>query len=106
MLYACLIIHINGASIYFICIYARIGRGIYYHSFKSIYVWIIGIAILLLSIATAFLGYVLPWRQISFWGASVITNLLSAIPYIRQSLVEIALTFTSIHCYWPIENSL
>ena len=82
------LIHINGASLYFIAIYLHVGRGIYYHSFKSSPVWIIGVIIILISIATAFLGYVLPWGQISFWGATVITNLLSAIPYIGQIIVE------------------
>ena len=82
------LIHINGASLYFIAIYLHVGRGIYYHSFKSTPVWIIGVIIILISIATAFLGYVLPWGQISFWGATVITNLLSAIPYIGQIIVE------------------
>ena len=82
------LIHINGASLYFITIYLHVGRGIYYHSFKSTPVWIIGVIIILISIATAFLGYVLPWGQISFWGATVITNLLSAIPYIGQIIVE------------------
>ena len=80
--------HINGASLYFIAIYLHVGRGIYYHSFKSTSVWIIGVIIILISMATAFLGYVLPWGQISFWGATVITNLLSAIPYIGQIIVE------------------
>lgn len=74
-------IHINGASIFFICIYTHIGRGIYYHSFNLTSTWLIGITIYLTSITTAFLGYVLPWGQISFWGATVITNLITAIPY-------------------------
>lgn len=82
------IIHINGASIFFICIYIHIGRGIYYHSFNNKKVWIVGVIILLISIGTAFLGYVLPWGQISFWGATVITNLLSAIPYVGNIIVE------------------
>lgn len=82
------IIHSNGASIFFICLYIHIGRGIYYQSFNLIHTWIIGVIIFLFTIITAFLGYVLPWGQISFWGATVITNLLSAIPYIGQSLVE------------------
>lgn len=81
-------IHANGASIFFLCIYAHIGRGIYYNSFKLIHTWIIGVLILFIVIATAFLGYVLPWGQISFWGATVITNLLSAIPYIGQIVVQ------------------
>lgn len=81
-------IHINGASIFFICIYIHIGRGIYYYSFKLINTWIIGISIYIISIATAFLGYVLPWGQISFWGATVITNLISTIPYIGNIIVQ------------------
>lgn len=82
------LIHINGASFFFLSIYIHVARGIYYFSFHLFKVWLIGIIILLLSIATAFLGYVLPWGQISFWGATVITNLLSAIPYLGQYLVE------------------
>lgn len=80
-------IHSNGASLFFICLYIHTGRGIYYGSYKFTKTWLIGIVILLLTIATAFLGYVLPWGQISFWGATVITNLLSAIPYIGSTLV-------------------
>lgn len=82
------LLHINGASFFFICVYIHIGRGIYYSSYKLIYTWIIGVIILLLIIGTAFIGYVLPWGQISFWGATVITNLVSAIPYIGQIIVE------------------
>lgn len=81
-------IHINGASIFFICIYIHIRRGIYYHSFNLSLTWIIGVSIFILSIATAFLGYVLPWGQISFWGATVITNLVTTIPYIGKIIVE------------------
>lgn len=81
-------IHINGASIFFICIYLHIRRGLYYNSYKLINTWLIGVSIYLLSIATAFLGYVLPWGQISFWGATVITNLISTIPYIGNLLVQ------------------
>lgn len=80
-------IHINGASFFFICIYLHIGRNIYYNSFNLSYTWISGVTIFLLSIATAFLGYVLPWGQISFWGATVITNLISTIPYIGNIIV-------------------
>ncbi len=80
-------VHANGASIFFVCLYLHIARGIYYGSFKLIETWITGVIILILSIATAFLGYVLPWGQIRFWGATVITNLLSAIPYIGKSVV-------------------
>nr|UXO94125.1 cytochrome b [Dolichovespula lama] len=82
------IIHSNGASIFFICLYIHIGRGIYYQSFNLTHTWIIGVMIFLFTMMTAFLGYVLPWGQMSFWGATVITNLLSAIPYIGQMLVE------------------
>lgn len=82
------LIHINGASIFFICIFIHIGRNLYYNSFLFIKTWIIGIIIFLLTIGTAFLGYVLPWGQISFWGATVITNLVSAIPYIGDSIVK------------------
>lgn len=80
-------IHINGASFFFICIYTHISRGIYYSSFKFSHTWIIGVRIFLISIATAFLGYVLPWGQISFWGATVITNLVSTIPYVGNTIV-------------------
>nr|YP_010924999.1 cytochrome b [Vespula rufa]WKC15402.1 cytochrome b [Vespula rufa] len=82
------ILHSNGASVFFICLYIHIGRGIYYQSFNLTHTWIIGVVIFLLTMMTAFLGYVLPWGQMSFWGATVITNLLSAIPYIGQTLVE------------------
>nr|SSW93805.1 cytochrome b [Pachliopta kotzebuea] len=81
-------IHANGASLFFICIYMHIGRGIYYESFNFLYTWMIGIIILFMLMATAFMGYVLPWGQMSFWGATVITNLLSAIPYLGSSLVN------------------
>nr|BAI63567.1 cytochrome b [Cynops ensicauda]BAN05053.1 cytochrome b [Cynops ensicauda] len=81
-------IHANGASFFFICIYLHIGRGLYYGSYLFKETWNIGVVLLLLVMATAFVGYVLPWGQMSFWGASVITNLLSAIPYVGGSLVE------------------
>lgn len=81
-------LHANGASFFFICIYLHIGRGLYYGSYIFIYTWRIGVLILFLVIATAFIGYVLPWGQISFWGATVITNLLSAIPYLGTTLVQ------------------
>jgi len=80
-------IHINGATFFFICIYIHIRRGIFYKSFILLNTWIIGITIFIISIATAFLGYVLPWGQISFWGATVITNLISTIPYIGNIIV-------------------
>ena len=81
-------IHSNGASLFFIAIYTHVGRGIYYGSYHLIETWNIGVIIILITIATAFLGYVLPWGQISFWGATVITNLLSALPYLGQILVN------------------
>nr|YP_010354125.1 cytochrome b [Gunda ochracea]UOG84770.1 cytochrome b [Gunda ochracea] len=81
-------LHANGASFFFICIYIHIGRGMYYESFNFKYVWLVGILILLMLMATAFMGYVLPWGQMSFWGATVITNLLSAIPYLGTMLVN------------------
>lgn len=81
-------IHANGASFFFICIYFHIGRGIYYGSFHYFETWITGIALLFLVIAAAFLGYVLPWGQMSFWGATVITNLVSAVPYIGNDVVQ------------------
>lgn len=80
--------HANGASIFFLFLYLHTGRGLYYNSFVIIETWIIGILILILTIAAAFTGYVLPWGQISFWGATVITRIFSAIPYIGQILVE------------------
>lgn len=81
-------LHANGASIFFICIYIHIGRNIYYGSYKLVHTWSVGVIILFATIATAFLGYVLPWGQISFWGATVITNLLSAVPYLGTELVQ------------------
>nr|SPP23444.1 cytochrome b [Graphium sarpedon] len=81
-------LHANGASFFFICIYLHIGRGIYYESFNLKYTWIVGVIILFILMATAFMGYVLPWGQMSFWGATVITNLLSAIPYLGNMLVN------------------
>nr|AGK38181.1 cytochrome b [Ziphius cavirostris]AGK38207.1 cytochrome b [Ziphius cavirostris] len=81
-------LHANGASMFFICLYAHIGRGLYYGSYIFQETWNIGVILLLAVMATAFVGYVLPWGQMSFWGATVITNLLSAIPYIGTTLVE------------------
>ncbi|TQS31302.1 cytochrome b (mitochondrion) [Mamestra configurata] len=80
-------LHANGASFFFICIYLHIGRGIYYESFNLKYTWMVGVIILFLLMATAFMGYVLPWGQMSFWGATVITNLLSAIPSLGVKIV-------------------
>jgi ubiquinol-cytochrome c reductase cytochrome b subunit len=83
-------VHANGASMFFIVVYCHIFRGLYYGSY--IYprgrLWASGVIIFLLMMATAFMGYVLPWGQMSFWGATVITNLFSAIPYVGQSIVE------------------
>nr|ARO34942.1 cytochrome b [Pachycephus cruentatus] len=81
------LIHMNGASFFFICLYLHMGRGLYYMSYKLKHVWMVGIMILFITMATAFLGYVLPWGQMSFWGATVITNLISAIPYLGESIV-------------------
>nr|ACU00325.1 cytochrome b [Pseudobranchus axanthus] len=81
-------IHANGASLFFVCIYMHIGRGVYYGSYMYKETWNIGVILLLLVMATAFVGYVLPWGQMSFWGATVITNLLSAIPYVGDMLVQ------------------
>ena len=80
-------IHANGARFFFICLYLHVGRGLYYGSYLFMHTWLVGVVILLLVIATAFLGYVLPWGQISFWGATVITNLFSALPYIGGDVV-------------------
>ncbi|YP_010555709.1 cytochrome b (mitochondrion) [Pelodiscus sinensis] len=80
--------HANGASLFFMCIYLHIGRGLYYGSYLYKQTWNIGVILLLLTMATAFMGYVLPWGQMSFWGATVITNLLSAIPYIGTTMVQ------------------
>nr|QZJ45831.1 cytochrome b [Holotrichia parallela] len=81
-------IHANGASFFFICLYLHIGRGLYYSSYYFYLTWTTGVIILFITMATAFLGYVLPWGQMSFWGATVITNLLSAIPYLGNSIVQ------------------
>lgn len=82
------VIHANGASFFFVALYLHVGRGIYYSSFIYIYTWSVGVLILFLVIATAFIGYVLIWGQMSFWAATVITNLLSAIPYLGTILVQ------------------
>nr|YP_006352.1 cytochrome b [Siphonodentalium lobatum]AAP91673.1 cytochrome b [Siphonodentalium lobatum] len=80
--------HANGASLMFAAMYIHIGRGIYYkiYMYNKI-TWLIGVLLFLSSMATAFLGYVLPWGQMSFWAATVITNLLSTVPYIGKSMV-------------------
>nr|YP_010538718.1 cytochrome b [Sclerotia fui]UYE92329.1 cytochrome b [Sclerotia fui] len=82
------IIHMNGASLFFVCLYLHIGRGLYYSSFMQTMTWTIGVIMFFMIMGTAFLGYVLPWGQMSFWGATVITNLLSAIPYLGTSIVQ------------------
>lgn len=81
-------IHANGASLFFLFLYLHTGRGIYYGSYHLIETWNIGVLLFIVTMATAFIGYVLPWGQIRFWGATVITNLFSAIPYIGKTLVE------------------
>ena len=83
-------LHMNGASFFFIAVYVHIFRGMYYGSYKAPreLLWILGVVIFLLMMATAFMGYVLPWGQMSFWGATVITNLFSAIPVVGQSVVD------------------
>jgi len=82
-------IHMNGASFFFIVTYIHIFRGLYYGSYKAPreLLWMLGVVILLLMMATAFMGYVLPWGQMSFWGATVITNLFSAIPIVGNDIV-------------------
>ncbi len=82
-------LHMNGASFFFIAVYVHIFRGMYYGSYKAPreLLWILGVVIFLLMMATAFMGYVLPWGQMSFWGATVITNLFSAIPVVGDSIV-------------------
>nr|WNH20618.1 cytochrome b [Bathyuroconger vicinus] len=80
--------HANGASFFFICLYMHIARGLYYGSYLYMETWNVGVILFLLVMMTAFVGYVLPWGQMSFWGATVITNLLSAIPYVGNMLVQ------------------
>nr|QQQ88735.1 cytochrome b [Hyalella sp. 2015-x] len=82
-------LHANGASLFFLCLYIHVGRGIYYGSYLYKSTWSVGVTILLLTMAAAFLGYVLPVNQMSFWGASVITNLFSEVPYIGDKLVQL-----------------
>nr|ALO71068.1 cytochrome b [Pselaphinae sp. 7 EF-2015] len=81
-------LHMNGASFFFICLYLHISRGFYYDSFTLTHTWWIGTLIFLFTMMTAFMGYVLPWGQMSFWGATVITNLLSTIPYLGTMIVQ------------------
>uniref|UniRef100_A0AAU7YRP1 Cytochrome b n=1 Tax=Rhopalus nigricornis TaxID=3151526 RepID=A0AAU7YRP1_9HEMI len=80
--------HANGASLFFMCLYLHIGRGIYYGSYKLFMTWSVGVMLLFMIMGTAFLGYVLPWGQMSLWGATVITNLLSAVPYLGNDMVK------------------
>ncbi len=82
-------VHMNGGSMFFIVVYIHLFRGMYYGSYKAPreLLWIIGVVILLAMMATAFMGYVLPWGQMSFWAATVITNLFSAIPLVGESIV-------------------
>lgn len=81
-------LHANGASAFFLCVYIHIARGLYYGSYLKRHLWFSGITIFLIMMLTAFIGYVLPWGQMSFWGATVITNFLSAIPYIGTDIVQ------------------
>nr|QIZ12537.1 cytochrome b [Tonicina zschaui] len=80
--------HANVASFFFISLYLHMGRGMYYGSFTNHRTWALGVMLFFLTMAAAFMGYVLPWGQMSFWGATVITNLVSAIPYIGTDLVQ------------------
>nr|YP_010610664.1 cytochrome b [Cirroteuthis muelleri]WAP91419.1 cytochrome b [Cirroteuthis muelleri] len=80
-------VHGNGASFFFICLYMHIGRGIYYGSYLQKNTWNVGVLLYMLVMLTSFVGYVLPWGQMSFWGATVITNLLSVVPYMGEMLV-------------------
>nr|ABQ01997.1 cytochrome b [Compsophis laphystius]ABQ01998.1 cytochrome b [Compsophis laphystius] len=79
-------LHTMGASMFFICIFIHIARGLYYGSYLNKNVWLSGITLLIILMATAFFGYVLPWGQMSFWAATVITNLLTAVPYLGNTL--------------------
>lgn len=81
-------VHAKGASAFFLFLYLHIGRGIYYGSFLFNHTWNTGVVIYILAMATAFLGYVLPWGQMSYWGATVITNFFSTVPYIGNDLVQ------------------
>lgn len=81
-------LHANGASAFFICVYIHIARGLYYGSYLRSHLWFSGISLFLIMMLTAFIGYVLPWGQMSFWGATVITNFVSAIPYIGNDIVQ------------------
>nr|UZG66131.1 cytochrome b [Abscondita chinensis] len=82
------IIHMNGASLFFVSLYLHIGRGVYYSSYMHTMTWMIGVIMFYMIFATAFLGYVLPWAELSFWAATVITNLLTAIAYLGSEIVQ------------------
>nr|YP_010586002.1 cytochrome b [Agapetus zniachtl]UZZ43738.1 cytochrome b [Agapetus zniachtl] len=81
-------LHANGASFFFLIMFLHTGRNLYYESYKLTEVWLIGVIIMMLTMMAAFMGYVLPWGQMSFWGATVITNLLSTIPKLGTILVQ------------------
>lgn len=81
-------LHANGASAFFLCVYIHIARGLYYGSYLKIHLWSSGTLIFGIMMLTAFIGYVLPWGQMSFWGATVITNFVSAVPYIGNDIVQ------------------
>ena len=72
---------------FFVCLYVHTGRGLYYGSYQFVETWSVGVTLLLMVIITAFLGYVLPWGQMSYWAATVLTNLVSAIPYLGVDIV-------------------
>jgi quinol-cytochrome oxidoreductase complex cytochrome b subunit len=104
--------HANVASFFFILVYLHIAKGLYYGSYRAprVLLWTIGVIIFLIMMGTAFLGYVLVWGAMSFWGATVITNLLSAIPWIGTPLVEFVSIFfihyTLAILYRPLEKFL
>lgn len=81
-------LHANGASAFLMCVYIHIAKALYYGSYLKTHLWLSGVSIFLIMMLTAFIGYVLPWGQMSFWGATVITNFLSAIPYIGNDIVQ------------------
>lgn len=81
-------LHANGASAFFLCVYIHIARGLYYGSYLRWHLWSSGVVLFLIMMLTAFIGYVLPWGQMSFWGATVITNFVSAVPYIGNDIVQ------------------
>nr|AWL21409.1 cytochrome b [Psilodens balduri] len=81
-------IHVNCGTLFFLCLYAHIGRGMYFGSYMNFYTWSVGVILLVMVMATAFLGYILPWGQMSFWGATVITSMFSAVPYVGTILVQ------------------